>query len=172
MADKHKRLGAAVVGENGRQVLAVEASRQPVVVDRCTRIELGGGDLGRLARTHEGASHDGVGCYRDPDQQPRASCDNGTAFVGQRALLVGPVPPGPRDGWSVTQKEVLTKDGLGMDFVSFEDETALYETVLFPDVYKKYRNLLFEQRPLIVDGSVMEDQGALNVEVKSLMAAV
>jgi DNA polymerase-3 subunit alpha/error-prone DNA polymerase len=72
----------------------------------------------------------------------------------------------------VTQKEVLTKDGLGMDFVSFEDESALYETVLFPDVYKKYRNLLFEQRPLIVDGTVMEDQGALNVEVKSLMAAV
>jgi DNA polymerase-3 subunit alpha/error-prone DNA polymerase len=75
-------------------------------------------------------------------------------------------------GWPVTQKEVLTKDGLGMDFVSFEDESALYETVLFPDVYKKYRNLLFEQRPLIVDGTVMEDQGALNVEVKSLMAAV
>jgi DNA polymerase-3 subunit alpha/error-prone DNA polymerase len=72
----------------------------------------------------------------------------------------------------VTQKEVLTKDGLGMDFVSFEDETALYETVLFPDAYKRYRLLLFDQRPLIVVGTVKEDQGALNVEVESLQAAV
>jgi error-prone DNA polymerase len=75
-------------------------------------------------------------------------------------------------GWSVTQKEVMTKDGLGMDFVSFEDETALYETVLFPDAYSRYRSLLFDRRPLIVVGTVKEDQGALNVEVESLLAAV
>jgi DNA polymerase-3 subunit alpha/error-prone DNA polymerase len=72
-------------------------------------------------------------------------------------------------GWPVTQKEVMTKDGLGMDFVSFEDETALYETVLFPDAYKKYRSLLFDQRPLIVIGTVTDDQGAISVEVASLL---
>jgi len=75
-------------------------------------------------------------------------------------------------GWPVTQKEVLTVDGLGMDFVSFEDETALYETVLFPEVYARYRRLLFDQRPLLVDGTVVDDQGALNVEVRSLRSAV
>jgi error-prone DNA polymerase len=75
-------------------------------------------------------------------------------------------------GWSITQKEVLTADGLGMDFVSFEDETALYETVLFPEAYARYRRLLLDQRPLIVVGRVKEDQGALNVEVESLEAAV
>jgi DNA polymerase-3 subunit alpha/error-prone DNA polymerase len=72
-------------------------------------------------------------------------------------------------GWPVTQKEVMTKDGLEMDFVSFEDETALYETVLFPEVYERYRKLLFDQVPLIVIGTVKDDQGALNVEVESLM---
>ena len=73
-------------------------------------------------------------------------------------------------GWPVTQKEVLTKDGLEMNFVSFEDETALYETVLFPDAYERYRNLLFDQRPLVVIGMVKDDQGALNVEVASLIS--
>ena len=73
-------------------------------------------------------------------------------------------------GWPVTQKEVMTKDGLGMDFVSFEDEGALYETVLFPEAYNRYRSLLFDQRPLLVVGTVQEDQGALNVEVESLRA--
>jgi DNA polymerase-3 subunit alpha/error-prone DNA polymerase len=73
-------------------------------------------------------------------------------------------------GWPVTQKEVTTKDGLGMDFVSFEDETALYETVLFPEAYERCRRLLFDQRPLLVLGTVKEDEGALNVEVESLRA--
>jgi hypothetical protein len=35
-------------------------------------------------------------------------------------------------GRSVTQKEVRTKDGLTMSFLSLEDEIALYETVIFP----------------------------------------
>jgi DNA polymerase-3 subunit alpha/error-prone DNA polymerase len=35
-------------------------------------------------------------------------------------------------GWPVTQKEVWTKDGLTMSFLLFEDETVMYETVIFP----------------------------------------
>jgi error-prone DNA polymerase len=72
-------------------------------------------------------------------------------------------------GWPVTQKEVMTKDGLEMDFVSFEDETALYESVMFPDAYERYRKLLFDQVPLVVIGTVKDDQGALNVEIESLL---
>jgi hypothetical protein len=29
-------------------------------------------------------------------------------------------------GWPITQKEVWTKDGLAMSFLSFEDETGIY----------------------------------------------
>jgi DNA polymerase-3 subunit alpha/error-prone DNA polymerase len=68
-------------------------------------------------------------------------------------------------GWQVTQKEVWTKDGLTMSFLSLEDETALYETVIFPDVYERYSKLLFEQQPLIVFGRVMNDEGAVSLEV-------
>ncbi|OHE61598.1 MAG: hypothetical protein A2Y36_15265 [Treponema sp. GWA1_62_8] len=66
----------------------------------------------------------------------------------------------------MTQKEVWTKDGLAMNFVSFEDETALFETVLFPEVYDRYRTLLFDQRPLLLFGKVADDQGALSVELE------
>lgn len=71
-------------------------------------------------------------------------------------------------GWQVTQKEVLTFDERVMNFVSFEDETALYETVLFPEVYEKYRTLLFAQRPLLLLGKVADDQGALSLEVEKM----
>ena len=71
-------------------------------------------------------------------------------------------------GWPVTQKEIWTKDGLAMNFVSFEDETALYETVLFPQTYQRFRNILFGQKPLIVRGSVQNEQGALSIEVRSV----
>jgi DNA polymerase-3 subunit alpha/error-prone DNA polymerase len=44
-------------------------------------------------------------------------------------------------GWPVTQKEVWTKDGLTMSFLTFEDETAIYETVISPRVYDQYGKL-------------------------------
>jgi error-prone DNA polymerase len=46
--------------------------------------------------------------------------------------------------WSVIQKDVWTKDGLTMCFLSLEDETALYETVVFPQVYERNNRLLFD----------------------------
>ena len=71
-------------------------------------------------------------------------------------------------GWQVTQKEVLTKEGQSMSFVSFEDETALYETVLFPDMYTRYHSFLCTQWPLEVFGVVQDDQGAKYVQVQHL----
>jgi DNA polymerase-3 subunit alpha/error-prone DNA polymerase len=80
-------------------------------------------------------------------------------YVGRQVCLVG---------WPVTQKEVWTKDGLTMSFLTFEDETALYETVIFPDVYDRYNRLLFDQRPLLVYGRVAEDWGAVSLEVSKI----
>jgi DNA polymerase-3 subunit alpha/error-prone DNA polymerase len=77
-------------------------------------------------------------------------------WIGRSVTLVG---------WQVTGKEVLTKDGKSMSFVSFEDETALYETVLFPRVFARYRSMLQMQWPLQIEGVVQDDQGALNVQI-------
>jgi DNA polymerase-3 subunit alpha/error-prone DNA polymerase len=79
--------------------------------------------------------------------------------IGRRVNLVG---------WPVTQKEVWTKDGLTMSFLSLEDETAIYETVIFPQVYETYNRLLFDQRPLSVWGRVVDDMGAVSFEVRKI----
>jgi DNA polymerase-3 subunit alpha/error-prone DNA polymerase len=71
-------------------------------------------------------------------------------------------------GWPVTQKDVWTKDGLSMCFLSLEDETALYETVVFPQVYDQYANLLFDQQPLLVYGRVTNDHGAVSLEISRI----
>jgi DNA polymerase-3 subunit alpha/error-prone DNA polymerase len=55
-----------------------------------------------------------------------------------------------------------------MSFLTFEDETALYETVIFPKIYDLYNKLLFDQRPLLVYGRVVEDQGALSLGVQKI----
>ncbi|MBU1079926.1 MAG: DNA polymerase III subunit alpha, partial [Spirochaetes bacterium] len=81
------------------------------------------------------------------------------ALVGRRVSLVG---------WPITAKPVVTAGGQAMEFVSFEDETALYETVLFPAAFARHRHLLYEQRPLLLRGIVEEDRGAVTVTLESL----
>jgi DNA polymerase-3 subunit alpha/error-prone DNA polymerase len=71
-------------------------------------------------------------------------------------------------GWPVTQKEAWTKDGLVMSFLTIEDETAMYETVIFPKVYEQYNKLLFDQLPLLVCGWVKSDLGAISLEVSKV----
>ena len=73
-------------------------------------------------------------------------------------------------GWPVTQKDVWTIDGLTMSFLSLEDETAMYETVIFPQVYERYNRLLFDQRPLLVYGMVANDEGAVSLEISRIEA--
>lgn len=80
-------------------------------------------------------------------------------YVGRYVNLIG---------YQITQKQVMTKTGESMSFVSFEDETALYETVLFPDLYQRFYPLLSSLWPLVVFGLVQDDQGALVVEVQHL----
>jgi DNA polymerase-3 subunit alpha/error-prone DNA polymerase len=71
-------------------------------------------------------------------------------------------------GWPVTAKEVLAQGELPMEFVSFEDETAIYEAVLFPDTYRRFGALLFEERPFIITGKVCVDRGGLSLELRNL----
>jgi DNA polymerase III alpha subunit len=52
--------------------------------------------------------------------------------------------------------------------LTFEDETAIYETVIFPQIYEKYNRLLFDQRPLLVSGRVINDDGAVCLEVSKI----
>lgn len=71
-------------------------------------------------------------------------------------------------GWCVTAKTVMTKFGDPMQFVTFEDETGMCETVLFPDAYSKFIRFLMIQEAFAVTGKVMEEFGAVTVEVRKV----
>lgn len=79
--------------------------------------------------------------------------------VGERVRILG---------WPVTAKEVMAKGEQPMEFVSFEDETALVEVVLFPEAYRRFGGLLFEERPFFISGKVALDRGGLTLELLRL----
>jgi error-prone DNA polymerase len=68
-------------------------------------------------------------------------------------------------GWLITGKAVQTKHGDVMEFLTFEDETDIFETTFFPQVYKRYCHLLDSGRPFRLTGKVEEDYGAVTLTV-------
>ena len=72
-------------------------------------------------------------------------------------------------GILVTGKEVATKKREPMIFVSFEDELAIFETVLFPDAFERFYPLLDEGWAFLVFGRVDDDLGALAISVERLV---
>ncbi len=71
-------------------------------------------------------------------------------------------------GWLVTGKVVDTRKGEPMEFVSFEDTTALYETTFFPEAYGKFCHMLSYTRPYVLKGKVEEDFGSVSLTVSEL----
>jgi len=76
--------------------------------------------------------------------------------VGRRVATIG---------WLVTGKIVTTKDDEPMEFVSFEDTTAIYETTFFPRAYARFCGMLSTARPYLLRGTIEEDFGALTMTV-------
>ena len=55
-----------------------------------------------------------------------------------------------------------------MKFVSFEDQTGIYEAVFFPPAYARYSHLLGAERPYVLRGRVEAEDGALTLNVHRL----
>jgi DNA-directed DNA polymerase III PolC len=68
-------------------------------------------------------------------------------------------------GILVTAKTVLTKNAELMQFVSFEDETAIFETVFFPRVYRRNVLKLSNQQPYILTGRVDAEFEVISLNV-------
>ena len=79
--------------------------------------------------------------------------------VGERATFFG---------WCVTSRTLTTIKGQGMQFVTFEDETGIVETVLFPKVYTAFTRRILHQEAFRVWGKVCEDFGSVFVQVEGL----
>ncbi len=71
-------------------------------------------------------------------------------------------------GWQVTRKRLRTKQDEPMAFVSFEDTTSLYETVVFPREYRKFAPIIPSSGPFLVTGEVTEDLGVITITVTDL----
>src|SRR5262245_39619789 len=71
-------------------------------------------------------------------------------------------------GWYVTAKTVMTRKGEPMEFLSFEDTTALYETTFFPRTYARFCHMMTKVRPYLLTGRVEEDVGAISLNVSDV----
>jgi error-prone DNA polymerase len=79
--------------------------------------------------------------------------------VGRRVTLAA---------WSITGKEVITRNGDPMEFISFEDETAIFETTFFPKAYQRFCQILDMNRAYLLTGRVQEQHGTVSVNVEHI----
>jgi DNA-directed DNA polymerase III PolC len=79
------------------------------------------------------------------------------SWVGRYVTLIG---------WWVTGKTVQDKNGRPMEFVTFEDTTAIYDATFFPKAYEKFCRILSRSQPYLLKGKVEMEFGVatLNVE--------
>ena len=68
-------------------------------------------------------------------------------------------------GWPITRKEVLTRAGEPMEFVSFEDEHALFESVFFPEAFRRYCRHVDKSRAVLLSGRVESEFGVVSLTV-------
>jgi len=69
-------------------------------------------------------------------------------------------------GWWVTGKTVHDKNGRPMEFVTFEDTTAIYDATFFPKPYANFCRMLSRSQAYLLKGKVEMEHGVatLNVE--------
>ena len=80
-------------------------------------------------------------------------------YVGKRVTVAG---------WLITQKLAKTRREQLMEFVSFEDTTAIYDTTFFPKAYERFVYLLSGNRPFLLTGKVEEDFDAVTLTVEKV----
>jgi error-prone DNA polymerase len=71
-------------------------------------------------------------------------------------------------GWLITEKLTQTKKGEPMEFVTFEDTSAIYETTFFSDAYRRLWHVLAPNHLFLIEGIVEEDFGVVTLNVKQL----
>lgn len=68
-------------------------------------------------------------------------------------------------GWLITRKVARTKRDEMMEFMSFEDRTAIYETTFFPKVYYQFVHMMAQGRSFLLTGTVESQFGAVTLNV-------
>lgn len=71
-------------------------------------------------------------------------------------------------GRLVTSRRVFTKTRQYMKFLTLEDETGLFETVLFPEAYAKWGEVVADPGVYVVEGKVADEFGSLSLEAEAI----
>lgn len=79
--------------------------------------------------------------------------------VGNRVAIAGS---------HAAEKEVKTSRNKAMSFVSFEDPYSLFETVIFPEVYKRQRDTLEEGTAFVITGIVEKESDSFQIQIDGL----
>ncbi len=95
---------------------------------------------------------------RDGDAPAIAAADL-ARHAGRRVTLVG---------FLTTTKRVRTKHAEPMMFLTLEDETDLYDVVLFPRVYQRFGDRLHDRGPFVVTGRIEDDPRPSSVTAERL----
>ena len=117
----------------------------------------------------------GIVVSQNPLALFRPRIENIVKRHGLAPFIASPDIPGcrGRKAWTagvlVTGKEVSTKKREPMIFVSFEDEQAIFETVLFPDAYGRFYAQLDDGWAFLIFGRVEDDLGAVAISVERLV---
>ena len=80
-------------------------------------------------------------------------------FIGQSIYLIGVY---------ITHKETATRKSNPMEFLTLEDETDIYECVLFPEVFHKFGDMLHWETLFIIRGAVEESFGVYSVTIEKM----
>jgi error-prone DNA polymerase len=84
---------------------------------------------------------------------PAAELDR---WAGRHVTLVG---------WWIAGKPVRTTDGQTMEFVTFEDRSAMFDAVFFPATYRRFCRTLACHRPCLLKGRVEKEFGVATLNV-------
>jgi DNA polymerase III alpha subunit len=79
-------------------------------------------------------------------------------YIGQHVTLAGWLP----------EKMAETKHGESMEFLTFEDQMAMYDATPLPDAYRRYYHLLASENGYVVRGLVEESFGTVTVTITTL----
>lgn len=79
--------------------------------------------------------------------------------VGQSIYLIGVY---------ITRKETVTGNSEPMEFLTLEDETDIYECVLFPDVFREFSDMFHWETLFIIRGIVEESFGVYTMTIEKI----
>ena len=71
-------------------------------------------------------------------------------------------------GIYITRKEIVTRRSDPMEFFTLEDETDIYECILFPETFQEFGDLFHWETLFIIRGMVEESFGVYSVTIEKL----